>query len=295
MIAPCPPDGLASDEGDDVRDLDGKVAVVTGGASGIGLAMATCFAGQGMRVVIADVQQDALDRAAAGLRAEGRTVLAVPVDVTSEQACRDLASIVLEEFGAAHVVCANAGVGGAGDAWFGPLSAWEWVVGVNLWGVVHTIRAFLPTLVAQNDGHVVTTASMAGLTGPPGMAPYTATKHAVVGLTESLFHSLRLQGSQVGASVLCPGWVRTQIMESTRNWPEHLGGIPEGDAASAGNWEMLREMATAAIEHGMPPAEVAAQVLDAVREQRFWILTHADMAPAAAERMRRAVAGENPG
>lgn len=272
----------------------GKVAVVTGGASGIGLAMATRFAAAGMRVAVADVQQDALDRATATLRAGGATVLPVRVDVSSQQEVQDFAAIVLEEFGTAHVVCANAGVGGSGDAWFGPISQWEWVLGVNVWGVVHTVRAFLPTLVAQDDGHVVTTASMAGLTGPPGMAPYVAAKHAVVGMTESLFHSLRLQGSRVGASVLCPGWVRTQILDSTRNWPERLGSVPTSEATPAA-WELFRQAAQQAVESGMPPEAVADLVLAAVEQQRFWILTHPDMAPAALERMRRATAGEQPG
>jgi NAD(P)-dependent dehydrogenase (short-subunit alcohol dehydrogenase family) len=277
-----------------VESLQGKVAVVTGGASGIGLGLARRFAGDGMAVAIADVQRDALDAAAASLRDGGATVLALPLDVRDAQAVDDFAALCREELGGAHVVCANAGVGGAGDAWTGPLSSWEWVVGVNLWGVVHTVRAFLPTLLAQDDGHVVTTASMAGLTAPPGMAPYTATKHAVVGLTESLYRSLQLQGSQVGVSVLCPGWVRTQILDSTRNWPEALGPVPSADAASTGNWELFRSMAEQAVASGMDPDDVAERVVDAIRRRRFWILTHPDMGAVAVERMRRAAAGEDP-
>jgi NAD(P)-dependent dehydrogenase (short-subunit alcohol dehydrogenase family) len=279
-----------------MESLSGKVAAITGGASGIGLALARRFAADGMAVAIADVQRDALDAAAASLRADGARVLAVTLDVTDPQAVADFAALTVEELGGAHVVCANAGVGGAGDAWNGPLSSWEWVVNVNLWGVVHTVRAFLPTLVAQDEGHVVTTASMAGLTASPGMAPYNATKHAVVGLTESLYHSLRLQGSAVGVSVLCPGWVRTQILDSTRNWPtDALGTLPAANPAAAGNWELFRSMAEQAVANGLDPADLAVMVRDAVRDKTFWILTHPDMAPFALERMRRAVAGENPG
>jgi NAD(P)-dependent dehydrogenase (short-subunit alcohol dehydrogenase family) len=279
-----------------MESMSGKVAAITGGASGIGLALAHRFAAAGMAVAIADVQRDALDAAATELRAAGATVLPVALDVTDAQAVADFAALTVDELGGAHVVCANAGVGGAGDAWFGPLTSWEWVVNVNLWGVVHTVRAFLPTLVAQDEGHIVTTASMAGLTASAGMAPYNATKHAVVGLTESLFHSLRLQGSKVGVSVLCPGWVRTNILDSTRNWPaEELGTLPAANPAAAGNWELFRKVAEDAIANGLDPAALADQVADAIRTGRFWILTHSEMAPFALERMRRAVAGENPG
>lgn len=286
---------IAPTKGAIVEQLQGKVAVVTGGASGIGFGLARRAAAEGMKVAIADIEQAALDRAADELAASGAEVLAVRTDVAAEAQVLALRDRVLERFGTAHLICANAGVGGAGDAWFGPVSTWEWVVGVNLWGVVHTIRAFLPTLTAQDEGHIVTTASMAGLTAPPGMAPYTATKHAVVGLTESLHHTLVIGGSHVGVSVLCPGWVNTAILDSDRNWPEHLGEVPTAEAANAANWALFRQLAEEAVRSGMPPDEVAGLVFDAVRANRFWILTHPDMAPAALQRMTRAVSGEQPG
>jgi NAD(P)-dependent dehydrogenase (short-subunit alcohol dehydrogenase family) len=203
----------------------GKVAVVTGGASGIGLGMAHRFAAAGMALVIADVQTDALDVARDALEATGCDVLAVRTDVSDMSSVEALRDAALDRFGTVHVVCNNAGVGGAGDPWHGPIATWEWVVGVNLMGVVHGIHAFLPTLEAQGEGHIVNTASMAGIT--VGMlGPYSATKHAVAALSESLWFSMQGARTGVGVSVLCPGFVRTNIPTSDRNWPARLGPMP---------------------------------------------------------------------
>jgi NAD(P)-dependent dehydrogenase (short-subunit alcohol dehydrogenase family) len=189
---------------------NGKVAVVTGAASGIGLALAERFATSGLHVVLADVDEAGLAAAAERIGARGVDTLTVVTDVTDETSVQALASATLERFGAAHVVCNNAGVASTADAWFGPISSWQWVLGVNLWGVVHGVRAFLPTLIAQGEGHIVNTASIAGLN--PGFGPsYDASKHAVVALTEDLYTMLTSMGLPVGVSVLCPGWVRTNM------------------------------------------------------------------------------------
>jgi NAD(P)-dependent dehydrogenase (short-subunit alcohol dehydrogenase family) len=267
----------------------GKVAVVTGAAGGIGLALARRFADSGLSVVLADVDEEALARAAGDIGATGVDVLAVPTDVSSEAAVQDLAAATLDRFGTAHIVCNNAGVATMADPWTGPLSSWQWLVGVNLWGVIHGVRAFLPTLVAQGEGHIVNTASIAGLL--PGIGPaYDATKHAVVALTEDLYTSLATTGVPVGVSVLCPGWVRTGIMDSDRNWPAHLGERPP-DAFGA---DIIGGHVRRAIDEGLTPASVADMVADAVTGQRFWVFPHPEFVEAAELRWRTIAEGQNP-
>jgi NAD(P)-dependent dehydrogenase (short-subunit alcohol dehydrogenase family) len=250
-----------------VQDLRGKVAVVTGGASGIGYALARCFASEGARVVIGDVEAAALDRAVSELGASGADVEGVVTDVTDPAQMQALADAAVTRFDGVHVFCNNAGVGGGGLSWEMPLSTWEWVIGVNLWGVIHGVRAFVPLLMQQTEAHIVNTASVAGLVAAPFMGPYNASKHAVVAISETLHHELALSAPQVRVSVLCPGWVNTNIAQSARNRPAHLqeGAAPDPEAAA-----LLRGF----IEQGMPPDEVAAKVLEAIREERFWILTH---------------------
>jgi NAD(P)-dependent dehydrogenase (short-subunit alcohol dehydrogenase family) len=250
-----------------VHDLHGKVAVVTGGASGIGYALARRFASEGARVVIGDVEAAALDRAVSELRGSGADVEGVVTDVTDPAQMQALADTAVARFGGVHVFCNNAGVGGGGLSWEMPLSTWEWVIGVNLWGVIHGVRTFVPILMQQTEAHIVNTASVAGLVAAPFMGPYNASKHAVVAISETLHHELAMSAPQVKVSVLCPGWVNTKIADSARNRPERLqdGATPDADAAA-----LLRGF----IEQGMPPDDVAAKVLDAMREERFWILTH---------------------
>jgi NAD(P)-dependent dehydrogenase (short-subunit alcohol dehydrogenase family) len=250
-----------------VQDLHGKVAVVTGGASGIGYALARRFASEGARVVIGDVEAAALDRAVSELRDSGADVEGVVTDVTDSAQMQALADAAVARFGGVHVFCNNAGVGGGGLSWEMPLSTWEWVIGVNLWGVIHGVRTFVPLLMQQTEAHIVNTASVAGLVAAPFMGPYNASKHAVVAISETLHHELAMSAPQVKVSVLCPGWVNTKIADSARNRPGHLqeGAAPDADAAA-----LLRGF----IEQGMPPDEVAAKVLHAMREERFWILTH---------------------
>lgn len=274
-----------------VEDLRGKVAVVTGGASGIGRALAHAFAAEGMKVVLADRDEPRMRAVEAELAEGGTEVLPVVCDTSLEHSVEALAQTTLERFGAAHLLCNNAGVVGKGDPWTGPMSTWDWVVGVNLYGVIHGIRAFLPIMEAQGEGHIVNTASMAGLVALPGAAPYNVTKHGVVALSEGLFIELRHRGSPVGVSVLCPGFVRTNLMDG-QTWQQRLGDepSPSSNPMAVAIDGLLRQ----GVESGIEPHVVAAEVVDAVRSGRLWILTHPDMRDAPVERMRRAAAQENP-
>ena len=267
----------------------GKVAVVTGAASGIGLALAKRFANSGMNVVMADVEEGRLEEAASSVSSLGGQVVGLPVDVSDESAVQDLAAKVMERFGAVHVLCNNAGVAARSDPWFGPLSAWEWVFGVNLWGVIHGVRAFLPLMAAQPEGHIVNTASMAGLV--PGVGPvYDATKHAVVAITEDLYRTAKLAGLPIGVSVLCPGWVRTGIIDADRNWPARLGERPPDSPEAAVTTPMVRRV----IDEGATPAAVADAVADAVEAERFWVFTGPEWLELAVRRWHGIADGQNP-
>jgi NAD(P)-dependent dehydrogenase (short-subunit alcohol dehydrogenase family) len=274
-------------------DLSGKVAVITGAASGIGLAIAEKCVSEQMKVVLADVEEDALELAADKLAQRG-TVLAVPTDVSLAESVDELRRQA-EAFGPVHLVCNNAGVStaGPGAAWEKPISAWQWVLGVNLWGVIHGIRAFLPAMVERDQGHIVNTASIAGLLPLPFAAPYAASKHAVVGISLGLYNELAMRGSHVRVSVLCPGWIRTRIVDSERNWPDRLGVRPESDNDPMA--QMLEGMMKHFVDTGMDPADVAEQVLEAVRADQFWVLPNADeLGPAIREIAASAVERRNP-
>jgi len=255
-----------------VKDFPGKVAVVTGAASGIGRALADRFAAAGMKVVLADVERDALERARAEIAAGGATALAVQTDVSRADAVEALARATLDAFGAVHVVCNNAGVAIGGPAWEMTLADWEWVLGVNLWGVIHGVRTFVPIMLRQGtEAHVVNTASMAGLVSGPMMSVYNVAKHGVVTLSETLHHDLAMQGAKVGVSVLCPAWVNTRIHESQRNRPAALGesNLPPGA-------EVMQQTIASLLASGLSPAHVAGLVFDAVRDGRFYVLPHPD-------------------
>lgn len=275
-----------------MKDLNGKVAVVTGAASGIGLAIARRAAREGMRVVLADIEEAPLAAAAQQLRDDGAEALAVTTDVSSLASVEDLRSETLAAYGDVHFLCNNAGVAVGRLVWETTHEDWTWVLGVNLWGVIHGVRTFLPGMLASGgEGHVVNVASMAGLVTAPGMSIYNVSKHAVVGLSETLYHELQLTGARVGVSVLCPGWVNTRIMDAERNRPAGLRHTTTTQPAFAGPAE---EMARQALAHGMPPTAAADAVFRAVRDSRFWILTHPDMAPLVELRIQNALHGRNP-
>jgi NAD(P)-dependent dehydrogenase (short-subunit alcohol dehydrogenase family) len=267
----------------------GKVAVVTGAASGIGLGLAGRFARAGLDVVLADVEPTALAAAEQQIARLGVKTLAVPTDVSDEAAVQALAAAAVDRFGAVHVVCNNAGVLSDADPWFGPVSAWKWVLGVNLWGVIHGIRAFLPVLAAQGEGHIVNTASVAGLL--PGFgASYDATKHAVIAISEDLYQAMKVAELPVGVSVLCPGWVRTGLVDAARNWPDSLGEVPE----PAFTAPVTSSHARRVIDEGMAPAAVADLVAEAVAADRFWVFTHPEFTDVVVRRWQRIADGENP-
>jgi NAD(P)-dependent dehydrogenase (short-subunit alcohol dehydrogenase family) len=277
-----------------MRELAGKVAVVTGAASGIGNAFARRFAADGMKVVLADIEEPALQRAADELAATGAEVLPVVTDTSIRDSVEALADRTLEQFGAVHVVCNNAGVGSRGlklvDV---PARDFEWVLGVNLWGVMHGIWTFVPHLRAQNEGHVVNTASISGFSHRPRMGPYNASKAAVIALSETLQFELEDEGSDVGVTVVCPGWVRTNISQAVRNLPEqyHYELTPE-QAAEMAEYKAHRKRVVSggAIE----PDELAEQVRDAVIDQQFYVFTNDGCIRDAATRFDRIVGGKNP-
>jgi len=276
-----------------MRELKGKVAVVTGAASGIGLAMAQRFAREGMKLVLADIQERPLAEAREAIAKGGAEAIAVTCDVSRWEAVDALAARAFEAFGGAHVVCNNAGVGVGGMTWEMTQAEWEWVLGVNLWSVVHGVRAFVPRMIAQGEGHVVNTASVAGLLAPPGMSAYCATKHAVVAISECLHQDLAVTGNlaKVKVSVLCPAWVKTNIADSDRNRPAaaaRKGGAPSPQE------QMMGAMIRTAVAGGIPPEEVASQVLSAIHEERFWILTHPKIGKAIERRTRGILEGKVP-
>jgi NAD(P)-dependent dehydrogenase (short-subunit alcohol dehydrogenase family) len=256
-----------------MQDFRGKVAVVTGGASGIGRALVDRFAAEGMQVVVADVEDAALAATERELRERKADVLAVKTDVSSAEQVQALADATIARFGKVHVICNNAGVSVGGPMWEHTLADWQWVLGVNLWGVIHGIRTFVPIMLQQGEpAHVVSTASIAGLTSNPFLGVYNATKHAVVTLSETLVQELRTIGAPIGVSVLCPGFVQTGIADSSRNRPAALSQGADRTRPSE-----LEQLIRQAIAAGMPPAQVAEVVLTAIREDRFYALSHPDL------------------
>jgi NAD(P)-dependent dehydrogenase (short-subunit alcohol dehydrogenase family) len=248
-----------------MKDLDGKVAAITGAASGLGLAMAQTFAEHGMRLALADVDAAALTAVAEEFRAAGHEVVAVPVDVADPDSVQQFADTTFDTFGAVHVLCNNAGVVKRARTWELTLDDWNWVIGVDLWGVIHGVRAFVPRMVEQGVGHVVNTSSMAGLLPIPNLGAYAAAKSAVLGLSLSMQTEFDQMGGALQVSLLAPGFIATAITNSARNRPDRLGteaAPPAGPRTSA------------AVVPTMTADDVAQQVLDAVLHERFWILTH---------------------
>jgi NAD(P)-dependent dehydrogenase (short-subunit alcohol dehydrogenase family) len=258
-----------------VDQLAGRTAVVTGAASGLGLAMAERFAALGMRLALADIDPG-VHEVATRLSAGGGEAHALVTDVSNWADVEGLAEFASNELGPVHVVCNNAGVVKRARAWELTLEDWTWVLGVDLLSVVYGIRAFLPRMLAHGEGgHVVNTASMAGLLPFPNLAAYSVAKHGVVALSESLQLDLIAEGSDIGVSVLCPGFIGTRITDSARNRPASLANTAAASAAGR---------TTASAQPRMDAAEVAEQVVDAIRAQRFWILTHSEYRPVIQER-----------
>ncbi len=258
-----------------MQELAGKVAVVTGGGSGFGLAMGHKFAAEGMAVVLADIDEGALQTAAAGIDGD---VMIQRADVTSFEDMGALAAAAIDRYGRVNVVCNNAGVAGFGGMLEMSVSDWRWVIDVDLMGVVHGVKAFLPHLVEHGDGHIVNTASVSGLLSQPGMSAYNAAKFGVIALSESLFYELQILESTVGVSVLAPAWVQTRIFEADRYRPG--AESPEGKVA-----ELVRPMMVKLAERGrLTAADIAAKVVAGVKANQFYILTHKGILPIVKHR-----------
>lgn len=286
--------GLSGRIGVGLDTFDGKVAVVTGAASGIGLALAGRLVDAGASLVIADIEEAALATAvtALGDRAgdPGRAV-GLTADVADRRDVERIGATVMERFGELHLAVNNAGVALGGASWTLTEDDWRWVLGVDLWGVIHGVSVFTPLIIESGGGHVVNTASMAGLTSTPFMAPYNVAKHGVVTLSETLAVELAMLHPEVGVTVVCPGWVRTGIHRSERNRPGAPGAV-SADAAPGD--EGLRSVIDGLIATGLDPDDVAAQVLDAVLAGRFSVLTHDDWAAGVVRRAERLVSGHQP-
>jgi NAD(P)-dependent dehydrogenase (short-subunit alcohol dehydrogenase family) len=268
----------------------GRVAVVTGAASGIGLGLAQRFLAEGMRVVMADVERGALETAAHGLERGSADVVPVVTDVSDPDQVDALRDSALEAFGAVHVLCNNAGVGGPhSPIWETTRGDIEWVLGVNTWGVINGIRSFVPTMLGQDVGHIVNTASIFGLFAGT-LSVYGASKHAVVALSEALHLQLRETGSSIGVTVLCPGAVHTNIATSARNRPAGAGPATDEGAIGHASMDRLNSLVPA----GRSPEEVAGLVVDAVRDSRFYVLTSTNRIPAIRARFEAILSGAAP-
>ena len=277
-----------------MKAFQGKVAVVTGAASGIGRALAERCAQEGMKVVLADIEEPALMQTSRDLAAQGAQTLAVPTDVSQAGEVETLARKAFETYSAVHLLCNNAGVGGGKSAWESSLADWEWVLGVNLWGVIHGIHFFVPRMLEQrSEGHIVNTASMAGLTYGPGQSIYKVSKHGVVSLSETLYYELALRGASLKVSVLCPGLVSTNILDAQRNRPARLQAASVKEPLSP-QAEAVVQRFQQAVREAMPPGQVADIVFEAIREERFYILTHPTWKAAIQSRMEDMLQERNP-
>ncbi|HMF28684.1 MAG TPA: SDR family NAD(P)-dependent oxidoreductase [Candidatus Cybelea sp.] len=267
-----------------MKRFSDRVAVITGAASGLGRALAARFACAGAKLVLVDIEAASLAKTCAELEATGANAIAVRCDVSQAAEVDQLAQKALHEFGAVHIVCNNAGVAPLGAVWENTEADWRWALGVNLWGVVHGVRVFTPILLAQNDeGHIVNTASVAGLISAPGMGVYNVTKHAVVALSEALHHDLAAKTQSVKCSVVCPAYFPSGIADSERNRPLELRSERAKSAADLAREAMLRK----ATQSGKLTADdIANAVFEAVRDERFYVLTHPRIKPAIEARMR---------
>lgn len=265
-----------------MKNLRGKVAVITGAAEGIGKGIAARAAAEGMKLVLADINAAKLETTVAGFKAMGAEVIGVATDVAREEQINTLADQAFARFGNVHLLVNNAGVAVAKPAWETSQKDWDWVMGVNFYGVSHALRAFIPRMLENGEeGHIVNTASMAGLTSQPSLASYNASKHAVVTLSEGLHHDLALRQSHIKVSVLCPGWVKTGIGHSERNRDDGGDSSPADAVALKVGMSVLN-----AVQNGIAVTQVADEVFDAIAAGRFYILTHPEMKQAIEVRMQ---------
>lgn len=268
------------------------MAVVTGAASGIGRALAAQCAREGMKVVLADLEEQALRQTEKELRDAGFETLAVPTDVSKEDDVQLLAKVTREFFGGIHLLFNNAGVGAGSMIWNSMKADWKWVMNVNLWGAIHKTQVFVPLMLQQQgESHIIFTASQAGLESGPFNGIYRVTKHALVCFSETLYHELKIMNASIGVSVLCPGFVNTKICDAERNRPAELANPPIG---SSPQWEFVDRIMRNAVAAGMDPAEVAALTFTAIRQNRFYILPHPETKPAVRLRMDDILNERNP-
>ncbi|GHD31341.1 SDR family NAD(P)-dependent oxidoreductase [Halioglobus pacificus] len=276
-----------------METFQGKTAVVTGAASGIGHALALRFCEEGMNVVLADIEPAALTAAVSELESSGYSVCGVVTDVAKPEQVSALADAAFDTFGGAHIVCNNAGIFTGGLLWEESLADYQWSLDVNLWGVIHGVRAFVPRMIDQGEPcHVVNTASMAALTTMPFAGVYHMTKHAVLAFSESLYHELALTAPQVGVSVLCPELIKTGIANCDRNRPAQYSG--EGDIVESDARTMVHDSIASGVSSGLPPREMAERVLEAVKDNRFYILSNDGWMESARTRIEDILQGRNP-
>lgn len=275
-----------------MKDFAGKVAVITGAGSGFGREFARIGAGLGMKLALADIQPEALAATAAELRGQGAQVLAETVDVSRGADLERLARRTLEAFGAVHLLFNNAGVAAGGLVWEHTAKDWEWLLGVNLWGVIHGVRTFVPIMLAQGDQcHVVNTASVAGLVSPQLMGAYNVSKHGVVALSETLYQDLRVTGSRIGVSLLCPAFVPTGIAQSQRNRPDALRDATAPTASMVASQKASEQ----AVSSGrISAAAVAQMTFDAIRDNRFYVITHPKILASVELRLNDVIGQRNP-
>jgi NADP-dependent 3-hydroxy acid dehydrogenase YdfG len=275
-----------------MKEFTGRVAVITGAGSGFGREFARIGAGLGMKLVLADIQGNALEAVAAELRGAGAEVLALRIDVSKAADMEMLAEKTFETYGAAHLLFNNAGVGAGGFVWENSVADWEWVLGVNVWSVIHGIRLFVPRMIAQGDEcHVVNTASVAGLLSAQTMAVYNVSKHSVVTLSETLYQDLRVAKANIGVTVLCPAFVSTGIAASERNRPAEL----QSDQPLTPSQKIAAAATIKAVESGrLTAADVAAKTFDCIRENKFYCITHPKILGSVELRLQDILAQRNP-
>jgi NAD(P)-dependent dehydrogenase (short-subunit alcohol dehydrogenase family) len=276
-----------------MKEFKGKVAVITGAASGIGRGIAELCMQKKMKVVLADIEEAELRKTEQALQAKGASVLAIRTDVSKASDIESLAQKTLDAFGAVHLLFNNAGVSGGLTIWESTLADWQWVINVNLWGVIHGLRVFVPIMLQQQMAcHIVNTASIAGLTSGQGPGAYRMTKHGIVSLSETLYFELKQRNAQIGVSVLCPGLIRSRIFESARNRPKELQN-PSGDLLTPERQTLLK-LFQESLESAMSPEQCAELVFRAIQQNTFYILTRTKDKEDIQQRMENILRGRAP-